>query len=278
VAKGKEHPGQYDFMIDGELQTPEFLFDHIGRDVTDVIGSRKIWKGRKGLCVFDDISKKRHEIFKPNSWQITKEPYLKPVDGVVVVHPPLEIGNFEELVEYGINAAQNLKKGSPFMLLEERGSSLNKNDRLDALSEIGLVNRSVLNSLTKQFILSEGRKEAERRKREPIDLLDKTKYPKALEAARRDWTKMVRMYQNIGYEIVDAKNSPIIARLHASRLVRNDYKLLEKGYGVKVKNIYCGCIYDVDLEGEWKEEWNCGGDHDFLDRIVPDKKINKNKK
>ena len=125
------------------------------------------------------------------------------------------------------------------------------------LKNMGLHEKHFLSGVSSSFNLLESRTEKPRKGRKSVNLLDAEKHPKAYQTATRVWREMVKDYQKRHFSIVDAENSPILQRMRNSKNPPADYQLLRHGCGVRVKNEFCGCTYDIDFRGDEHSFWLC---------------------
>ncbi len=272
MPRGKEF--QYDLWLNGEFKIPSLISNlENGPEIIRVTSERKILEEKKEKEAdlqgkYCDLRNNIDIAFRFESWNAIDDDPKRKKAAAIMVCKPIGLDNYDNLLSEASSIVKKLKKGSPLFIFEEKGEGFPKDEKLSLLEKVGLVERKVLTSKSLNFNLLEGRREKTRIVRS-IDLLDKEKYPKSYNNAVRLWRIMEANYKKENWKIVKREESPIIARLHASKYPQGDYKLLKDGCGVTIENIFCGCTYYRDLKGADHEIRTCGTDHH------PSKKVDK---
>lgn len=234
---------------------PENVLDKdFGRQVASFLEKRNIWKQRpRGVGVLVEIGENVDiSYFDTSNWQVlTPDKNFKKVSAVLAVCD-------NDGLDISVLPLDNMKKGAVFYVFERVDKRVPKEPRLQILSEIGVVEKSILNSSLSSFCVWEGRIEKPKKPRSPIDLLDKNKRPRSYSWARRLWEDMQEEYKRSGFIVVPDPEAPIVKRLQASKNPPDDFSRLKMGWGVEIKNPSCGCHAKVDLEGNVDWIYNCG--------------------
>ncbi len=234
----------FEISSDDRFIVPESIFDKNGHIVSFLSG-RRLWEQRpKGNGIFVEMEEEYNlSWFNTSNWQIVNES-CKPqkVAALLVV---CDTGSFDE----AFLPLDVMKKEAAFYVFERTVGKADKNPRLQALQGLGMVETSVLNSSLPGFCVWEGRVEKARKARNPIDLLDKERRPRAYNFACHLWKKMSADYRRFGFYVVPDPNSPIVLRLKSSKNPPDDFLRLGMGWGVEIKNLSCGCHARKDLNG-----------------------------
>lgn len=219
---------------------------------------RKNWKDRPSglaVCFVFDSQEFERFVFNPPNWQIQSRENNEKYAGCLVLVS--DLSDFDR----NILGRVALKKRSPFYIFE-RTSGLRIDDnergrRISILRELGLVEANILIKQVPGFLVWEARAEKERVARE-INLLDKEKYPRSYNWARKLWKGMADEYARSGFKVVSGANSEIVARLKASKNPPDDLSRLRMGWGVEIKNPSCGCHLKISLNGSLDWIYFCG--------------------
>lgn len=263
MGKNKEdQPGLWlnnEFKISGYVSNMEN-----GSHIMEIASKRDIWKQKDfdeksngryfDLRSYDDVT----IAIENRNWYIIPSKYCG-LDTAVIICNPLDEENIKGVQSAAKDSLKKIKKEGPLLIFEEKGGILQKDKKLLLLKDVGLIERAVLTGISRDFNLLEGRKKSPRK---PIDLLDINKYPRSLKQCQDSWKEMVQMYREKGFVIVDPKNSPIIEKLHSSTYPSGDKQKLKNGFGVRVKDVHCGCTFDVNLRGAFNVVWSCSTHHE----------------
>lgn len=236
-----------------------------GPEFIAIVSQRKIWVERPGggLFVANLIGGLEGGLLvNPANWKIDKIHYRpqkknpEKLASFTIIAPPLTPETGEKLLGDTLSRAlPYLRKSSPFFLLEERGADFQKEWRTQILRELKLVHPEILTRPSDNYLVWEARVQKKPKIRIPVDLTDPSRGWK-YEWVRELWLEMKKDYESNGFEILEPKNSEIVARLKSSRFVLDDIGRLKQGFGVELR-ADCGCHWKVSLRGDFMRTFNC---------------------
>jgi len=232
---------------------------------------QRLWqqeKRRGTKAVLFNLKEDRALVFNPHNWQIESissigdfTPSGK-LNGLLVFLPSGDAWRVKDVVG---EMALALKLQTPVFIFEEKGEKVfgkgEIRQREEILEGLSLVEKKILvqpsrkkNDSINKFLVWRVRMPAERRLKEPINLVEKG--PKW----RRKWIK--EMVKQVAEEYRQAGFTPLNAyeigtRLRATRFPPDDLGRLELGFGFMVQ-APCGCQWQIDLKGGWLRVLSCG--------------------